>query len=57
LFHPVKSGIQGTTDIEILEGLTAEDEVITGPYQVLRTIQDNAKIKIEKPADNSEKKP
>ncbi len=57
LFHPVKTGITGTTDIEILEGLTTEDEIITGPYQVLRTLQDNAKVKIEKPADNTEKKP
>jgi len=55
-FHPVKSGIQGTTDIEILEGLTTDDEVITGPYQMLRTIQDNAKVKVEKPAENAEKK-
>jgi hypothetical protein len=30
---------------------------VSGPYQVLRTIQDNTKIKIEKPADNAEKKP
>jgi HlyD family secretion protein len=57
MFHPVKTGITGTTDIEILEGLTTEDEIVSGPYQVLRTIQDNAKVKIEKPADNAEKKP
>lgn len=57
LFHPVKTGITGTTDIEILEGLTTEDEIVTGPYQMLRTIQDNAKVKIEKAADKTEKKP
>jgi HlyD family secretion protein len=56
-FRPVKTGITGTTDIEIVEGLTTEDEIVSGPYQVLRTIQDNTKIKIEKPADNAEKKP
>jgi HlyD family secretion protein len=56
LFHPVKTGITGSTDIEILEGVTTEDEIVSGPYQVLRTIQDNAKVKIEKPADNTEKK-
>ena len=48
LFHPVKTGITGTTDIEIVEGLGLDDEIVTGPYQVLRTLQDNAKVKIEK---------
>jgi HlyD family secretion protein len=48
LFRPVKTGITGTTDIEILEGLTENDDVVTGPYQVLRTLKDNTRIKIEK---------
>jgi HlyD family secretion protein len=48
LFRPVKTGITGTTDIEILEGLAENDDVVTGPYQVLRTLKDNTKIKIEK---------
>jgi len=52
----VKTGITGTTDIEILEGLTTEDEIISGPYQVLRTIKDNDKVKVEPPAENAEKK-
>jgi HlyD family secretion protein len=46
-FRPVKTGISGTTDIEILEGLTQNEEIVIGPYQVLRTLQDNAKIRIE----------
>lgn len=48
LFREVKTGITGTTDIEILEGLSENDEIVTGPYQVLRTLKDNARIKIEK---------
>jgi HlyD family secretion protein len=47
LFKPVKTGITGTTDIEILEGLAEKDKIVTGPYQVLRTLEDNKKIKIE----------
>jgi HlyD family secretion protein len=50
LFHPVKTGITGTTDIEIVEGLGVDEEIVTGPYQVLRTLEDNAKVKIEKAA-------
>ena len=48
LFRTVKTGITGTTDIEILEGLVENDEIVTGPYQVLRTLKDNTRIKIEK---------
>jgi HlyD family secretion protein len=47
-FRPVKTGITGTTDIEIIDGLLEGDEIITGPYQILRTLKDNTRIKIEK---------
>ena len=47
-FSPVKTGIVGTTDIELTEGLAANDEVVTGPYQVLRTLKDNTRVRIEK---------
>jgi len=48
LFRPVKTGITGTTDIEITAGLAENDDIVTGPYQVLRTLKDNSRIKIEK---------
>jgi HlyD family secretion protein len=35
VFKQVKTGITGTTDIEILEGLTEKERIVTGPYQVL----------------------
>jgi len=47
-FRPVKTGITGTTDIEILEGLAENDQIVTGPYQVLRTLADNARVKTQK---------
>jgi len=47
-FSPVKTGIVGTTDIELTEGLAENDEVVTGPYQVLRTLKDNSRVRIEK---------
>jgi HlyD family secretion protein len=46
-FRAVKTGITGTTDIEILDGLAETDQIVTGTYQVLRTLKDNTKIKIE----------
>jgi HlyD family secretion protein len=50
LFRPVKTGIIGTTDIEILEGLSEKEKIVTGPYEVLRTLEDNKRIKIEEEA-------
>jgi HlyD family secretion protein len=47
-FRPVKTGITGTTEIEILDGLSENDQLVTGPYQVLRTLQENTRIKIQK---------
>jgi HlyD family secretion protein len=48
LFRQVKTGITGTTDIEILDGVAENDDIVSGPYQVLRTLKDNTRIKIEK---------
>ena len=47
VFHPVKTGITGTTDIEVLNGLKDGDQIITGSYQVIRTIRNDAKVKID----------
>jgi HlyD family secretion protein len=50
-FRKVDTGITGTTDIEVLSGLQPGDEIITGSYQVIRTIRNEAKIKVDnKPA-------
>jgi HlyD family secretion protein len=54
VFKEVKTGITGTTDIEIVEGLSEKDQIVIGPYQVLRTLEDNAKIKIEETEQKAE---
>jgi HlyD family secretion protein len=46
-FRPVKTGIIGETDIEIGDGLKEGEEVVTGSYKTLRTLKDQAKIKVE----------
>jgi HlyD family secretion protein len=48
LFRQVKTGVTGTTDIEVLDGVAENDDIVSGPYQVLRTLKDNTRIKIEK---------
>jgi HlyD family secretion protein len=44
-FVPVTTGITGSTDIEVLSGLTAGDEIVTGPYKTLRDLKGGALLK------------
>jgi HlyD family secretion protein len=44
-FVPVSTGITGATDIEVLSGLTAGDEVVTGPYKTLRDLKGGSLLK------------
>lgn len=53
-FVPVKTGITGQTEIEIASGLKEGDEIITGSYKTLRTIQTDAKVKVDNKAVNKE---
>lgn len=57
-FVPVKTGLQGELSIEISEGLTDGQEVITGPFRVLRTLKDGDLVRPEVPkkGDDGEKK-
>ena len=49
-FRKVETGITGATDIEVLNGLKENDEIVTGSYQVIRTIRPEAKVKIDNKA-------
>jgi len=46
-FVPVATGITGTTDIEVLDGVKEGDEVITGSYKILRTLRPGSGVKID----------
>jgi len=52
VFVPVETGITGTTDIEVTGGLQQGDEIVVGSYKVLRTLKNEAPVKI----DNTVKK-
>ncbi len=47
VFHKVDTGITGATDIEVLHGLQPGDQIVTGNYQVLRTLRNDAKVKVD----------
>jgi HlyD family secretion protein len=51
-FLPIKMGIAGDKFFEVLSGLKAGDQVITGPYNSVRGMADGALVKI----DNGKKK-
>ncbi|MGA2377604.1 MAG: efflux RND transporter periplasmic adaptor subunit [Candidatus Sulfotelmatobacter sp.] len=53
-FVPVTTGIAGTSDIEVLNGLHEGDEVITGSYKVLRTLRSGSSVKIDNSAPKKE---
>jgi HlyD family secretion protein len=47
VFHKVETGITGSTDIEVLSGLKENDQIVTGTYQVIRTIRNQADVKVD----------
>lgn len=46
----VDTGITGATDIEVLGGLKEGDEIATGSYKVIRTLRNEARIKVDNKA-------
>jgi len=53
-FLPVETGITGTTEIEVLNGLKPGDEIVTGSYKVLRTLRPGASVKVDNTAPKKE---
>jgi HlyD family secretion protein len=49
-FVPIKMGIAGDKYFEVVDGLKPGDEVITGPYNSVRNLQEGAAVKLDKSA-------
>jgi len=47
-FVTVETGITGTTEIEVTNGLKEGDRIVTGSYKVLRNLRNGASVKEEK---------
>lgn len=56
VFTPLKVGIAGDKFFEVLEGLKAGDEVITGPFSSVRGMKDGDAVKINQSAATATKK-
>ena len=50
VFRKVETGVTGATDIEVLNGLKEGEEIITGSYKVIRTIRNEARVKVDNQA-------
>ena len=46
-FAPVKTGVTGATDIEVLSGLSDGQEIVIGPYKILRNLKSGTAIKVD----------
>jgi HlyD family secretion protein len=53
-FRPVDTGVRGETYMQILAGLKPGDEVITGPYRVLRTLDAGTRVRADKAEEDDE---
>jgi HlyD family secretion protein len=47
VFKKVETGITGATDIEVVSGLGEGDQIVTGTYQVIRTIVNETQVKVD----------
>jgi len=50
IFRKVETGIAGATDIEILSGLNEGDQIVTGSFKVIRTLKNQARIRVDNEA-------
>ena len=55
-FAPVKTGLAGDSNIEIVSGLKAGQQIITGPFRALRDIKDGSKVKEQKEESKKDEK-
>jgi HlyD family secretion protein len=55
-FRKVETGITGATDIEVTGGLKEGDQIVTGSYQVIRTIRNATQVKVDNKSPVAEQK-
>jgi HlyD family secretion protein len=49
-FVPVQLGLAGELNVEVTSGLSQGQEILTGPFKLLRTLKDGERVKIDKEA-------
>jgi HlyD family secretion protein len=52
-FHPVKVGIAGDENFEVLEGVHQGDTIVAGPYQAIRDLKEGARVRPSKESSDT----
>ncbi|MBK8726140.1 MAG: efflux RND transporter periplasmic adaptor subunit [Holophagaceae bacterium] len=55
-FVPVKTGLLGDLNVEVVDGLKGGEQLITGPNRALRELKDGDTVKLDKSKKKDEKK-
>ncbi len=50
-FVPIKTGVTGATDIEVTDGLSSGQIIVTGRYKILRTLKSGTTVKPDNTVD------
>ena len=53
-FVPVRLGLAGELKVEVTSGLARGQEILTGPFKILRTLKDGSQVKVEKEKKSGE---
>lgn len=56
VFRPIKTGLMGELNVEVLSGLKGGERLITGPFKALREIKDGDLVHVEKKRKTEAKK-
>jgi HlyD family secretion protein len=51
IFRKVETGITGSSDIELLNGLKEGEEIVTGSYSVVRTLRNETRVNVDNKAE------
>jgi HlyD family secretion protein len=47
-FQRVHTGISGTLEVEAVDGIAENDEIVVGPYQLIRTLRSGTPVTVDK---------
>jgi len=47
-FQPLKTGLLGELNLEVMSGLKGGETIITGPFKALRTLKPGDAVRVEK---------
>jgi HlyD family secretion protein len=47
-FQRVHTGISGTLEVEAVDGIAENDEIVVGPYQLIRTLRSGTQVTVDK---------